>query len=93
MDGQKTLGGANPLTRQSEILLSAGLLGVLVVLLIPLPTFLLDMFLAGNLAITILLLLITISVTQPLEISVFPSLMLLMTLLETYYSLLVTYAC
>ncbi|MCA9215888.1 MAG: FHIPEP family type III secretion protein [Planctomycetales bacterium] len=80
MDGQKTLGGANPLTRQSEILLSAGLLGVLVVLLIPLPTFLLDMFLAGNLAITILLLLITISVTQPLEISVFPSLLLLMTL-------------
>lgn len=66
--------------RQSEMLLSMGLLGVLIVLLIPLPTFLLDMFLAGNLAITVLLLLITISVAQPLEISVFPSLLLLLTL-------------
>lgn len=78
MDGIKSNGGI--LQRQSETLLSAGLLGVLVVLLVPLPTFLLDMFLTGNLAITILLLLITISVAHPLEISVFPSMLLLLTL-------------
>ncbi|MFC1758369.1 flagellar biosynthesis protein FlhA [Planctomycetota bacterium] len=78
MDGIKSNGGV--LQRQSETLLSAGLLGVLVVLLVPLPTFLLDMFLTGNLAISILLLLITISVAHPLEISVFPSMLLLLTL-------------
>jgi len=77
MDGLKS---NTSLLRQSEFLLSVGLLGVLITLLIPLPTFLLDMFLAGNLAITILLLLITITVAQPLEISVFPSLLLLLTL-------------
>lgn len=77
MDGLKN---NTSLLRQSEFLLSVGLLGVLITLLIPLPTFLLDMFLAGNLAVTILLLLITVTVAQPLEISVFPSLLLLLTL-------------
>ena len=67
------------LTR-SETLLSLALLGVLVVLLIPLPPFLLDVLLTVNLSITILLLLVVLGVTRPLEISVFPSLLLLMTL-------------
>ena len=66
--------------RYSETMLSVGLLGVLVVLLIPLPPVLLDMLLAANLAFSILLLLITLGVKQPLEVSVFPSLLLLLTL-------------
>lgn len=52
----------------------------LVILIVPLPTFLLDMFLATNLAIGILLLLITLNARRPLDVSVFPSLLLLMTL-------------
>ncbi len=66
--------------RRSETLLSVALLAVLVVLLVPLPTILLDMLIALNLGITILLLLITLSAKQPLDISVFPSVLLLMTL-------------
>ena len=65
---------------RSETFLYFGLLGVLIVLLVPLPSFVLDMLLATNIAITILLLLITVSVTKPLEISVFPALLLLLTL-------------
>ncbi len=52
----------------------------LVVLIVPLPTFLLDMFLAMNLASAIMLLLVTLSAKRPLDVSVFPSLLLLMTL-------------
>ena len=52
----------------------------LVVLIVPLPTFLLDMFLAMNLASAILLLLVTLNAKRPLDVSVFPSLLLLMTL-------------
>lgn len=52
----------------------------LVVLIVPLPTVLLDMFLAANMAIAILLLLITLNARRPLDVSVFPSLLLLMTL-------------
>lgn len=65
---------------QSELLLSLGLLGILVVLIIPLPTVLLDTFLATNLSVSIVILLITLNIRQPLEISVFPSLLLLLTL-------------
>lgn len=70
---------ANVLQR-SELLLSAALLGLLVVFLVPLPTFLLDGLLAFNLSATILLMLITLTVRQPLEFSTFPSLLLLFTL-------------
>jgi flagellar biosynthesis protein FlhA len=52
------------------------------VLLVPLPPLLLDLLLALNLGLTVLLLLITLSATQPLDFSVFPSLLLLLTLLR-----------
>ena len=66
--------------QRSETWLSASFLMTLVVLIVPLPTFLLDMFLAMNLASAILLLLITLNARRPLDVSVFPSLLLLMTL-------------
>ncbi len=66
--------------QRSETWLSATLLMTLVVLIVPLPTFLLDMFLAMNLASAIMLLLVTLSANRPLDVSVFPSLLLLMTL-------------
>src|SRR5256885_15793496 len=68
------------LAQRSELVLAMALLGVLVVLLLPLPPLLLDLLLAFNLALTVLLLLFTLSATQPLDFSVFPSLLLLMTL-------------
>jgi flagellar biosynthesis protein FlhA len=70
------------LTRRSELILSLALLGILVVLLVPLPTLVLDLLLALNLSLTILLLIVTLSATQPLDFSVFPSVLLLMTLLR-----------
>ncbi|WP_231741061.1 flagellar biosynthesis protein FlhA [Thalassoglobus neptunius] len=57
-----------------------GLMGVLVIMLIPLPPFLLDILLASNLTLTILLLLVTMGARQALDLSVFPSLLLLLTL-------------
>ncbi|AMV25627.1 Flagellar biosynthesis protein FlhA [Gemmata sp. SH-PL17] len=69
----------NPLLR-SELLLSVALLGLLVIFLVPLPTLVLDLLLAFNISATILLLLVTLTVKQPLEFSTFPSLLLLFTL-------------
>jgi flagellar biosynthesis protein FlhA len=65
---------------RSELVLSAALLGVLIVLLVPLPPALLDLLLALNLGLTVLLLLVTLGATKALDFSVFPSLLLLMTL-------------
>ncbi|MBP3960887.1 flagellar biosynthesis protein FlhA [Gemmata sp. G18] len=69
----------SPLLR-SELLLSVALLGLLVIFLVPLPTLVLDLLLAFNISATILLLLVTLTVKQPLEFSTFPSLLLLFTL-------------
>lgn len=68
------------LSQRSELVLSVALLGVLVVLLVPLPPPLLDLLLALNLSLTILLLLVTLGATKALDFSVFPSLLLLLTL-------------
>ena len=66
--------------QRSELILSLSLLGLLVVFLVPLPTFVLDLLLALNMSATVLLLLVTLTVRQPLDFSTFPSLLLLMTL-------------
>ncbi len=66
--------------QRSETWMSVAFLMTLVVLIIPLPTFLLDMFIAINLASAIMLLLITLNAKKALDVSVFPSLLLLMTL-------------
>jgi flagellar biosynthesis protein FlhA len=63
---------------------------VLAVLLVPLPTVLIDLLVALNLAMTVLLLLITLSATRPLDFSAFPSLLLLMTLFRLALSVGIT---
>ena len=69
-----------PGLQRSELILSASLFGLLIVFLVPLPTFVLDILLSLNLAATILVLLVTLTVKQPLDFSTFPSLLLLLTL-------------
>jgi len=74
--------GTAPLgiNQRSELVFPLAVMAVLVVLIVPLPTAMLDVLLTLNLSITILLLLVTLGVEQPLELSVFPSALLLLTL-------------
>ncbi|MFK7819148.1 MAG: FHIPEP family type III secretion protein, partial [Planctomycetaceae bacterium] len=65
---------------RSDAALSLSLLAILMLLLVPLPSALLDMLLVLNLGVAILLLLVTLNARRPLELSVFPSLLLLLTL-------------
>ncbi|MCY2989206.1 MAG: flagellar biosynthesis protein FlhA [Planctomycetota bacterium] len=68
------------LKQRSEWVLPLAVMVLLAVLVVPLPTPLLDLMLSVNLALTLLLLLVVLGVKQPLEISVFPSVLLFMTL-------------
>ena len=52
----------------------------MVVILMPLPTVMMDLLLAGNIALAVVILLTTIHVATPLEFSVFPTLLLATTL-------------
>lgn len=53
---------------------------IVLFLLIPLPPFLLDVFLIINISLALIILLITMNIHEPLEFSIFPSLLLITTL-------------
>jgi flagellar biosynthesis protein FlhA len=53
---------------------------IVLFLIIPLPTFLLDFLLIINIGLSILILMITMNITEALEFSIFPSLLLITTL-------------
>lgn len=53
---------------------------IVLFLLIPLPPFLLDVFFIINISLALIILLITMNIREPLEFSIFPSLLLITTL-------------
>ncbi len=68
--------------RLTQLILPVTMVGAIVVLLVPLPPFLLDLFLAANITLSVLILLTTLSIRTPLEFSSFPTLLLATTLLR-----------
>jgi flagellar biosynthesis protein FlhA len=67
---------------RGEIALAAGVLGILAIMLVPLPPFLLDMLLAVSIILSILVLMTALMIKKPLEFTSFPSVLLLATLLR-----------
>ncbi|HIA20410.1 MAG TPA: EscV/YscV/HrcV family type III secretion system export apparatus protein, partial [Planctomycetaceae bacterium] len=63
-----------------EWILPLGLIACILFILVPLPTAMMDVLLAANITIAVIILLTTISVRTPLEFSIFPSLLLATTL-------------
>jgi flagellar biosynthesis protein FlhA len=70
------------LTGQAEVWLALAVVVIVALLIVPLPPIILDALLVLSLAISILVLLVTLSVSDPLEFNIFPSLLLLVTLLR-----------
>ena len=68
--------------KHSDLLMSAGVVAVLMVMLLPLPRFLLDLLLSFNITLSIIILLVGLQIRRPLEFSVFPSVLLIVTLLR-----------
>ena len=66
--------------RLSEFGMVAGVLFVIALLVLPLPPFLLDLFLAASIASSLVILLVALYTTEPLDFSVFPTVLLLLTL-------------
>lgn len=67
-------------TKNTDLLIAFGVLAILMVMIIPLPPILLDVSLTFSLAISILILLVSIYAKNVLDFSSFPSLLLLTTL-------------
>ncbi len=68
--------------RPGAIVMPAVMIGVLALLILPIPTLLLDFLLTVNITISVLILLTSIQLKRPLDFSVFPSLLLVTTLLR-----------
>ena len=58
------------------------IIGAVLVILVPVPAFLMDLLLAGNITLAVIILMAAISARSPLDLSVFPSLLLATTLIR-----------
>jgi flagellar biosynthesis protein FlhA len=69
-------------SRPSHLLVPIAVLAVVLLMVVPLPAILLDLLLSVDIGLAVVLLLTSIYVKQPVEFSVFPSLLLLLTLIR-----------
>jgi flagellar biosynthesis protein FlhA len=68
------------MTSQADIILAMAVVGIILILIIPTAPGMLDILLAINIAFALVILLTTLYIKRPLELSVFPGLLLVVTL-------------
>jgi flagellar biosynthesis protein FlhA len=76
----KTTGGLGRILRHSDVILAIAVVGIVAMMVIPLPTVLLDVLIAFNIGLAVTVLLVSLYIETPLSFSVFPSLLLILTL-------------
>src|ERR1700728_4683776 len=85
--GPSPVSGISPLAiagflKRSELALAVGIMAILVILLLPLPPWLLDVCLAFSLSFAILILMTAVFIRKPLEFSAFPTILLVTTMMR-----------
>jgi flagellar biosynthesis protein FlhA len=75
-----TRDGLSRLARRSDIGLALGVIGILVVLVFPLPAFVLDLLLALSIILSVLILMTALFIEEPLQFSSFPTVLLIATM-------------
>ncbi len=70
------------LAKRTDLIFSLGVIGILAVLILPVPSSLLSFLIAVNLTVSMVVLLVCIYAKHPLEFSAFPSLLLITTMLR-----------
>ena len=66
--------------KNTDIIFAFGIIMVLGLMIIPLPAYLLDFLLALNISLALLILIVSLYIQSPLEISIFPGLLLVLTI-------------
>jgi flagellar biosynthesis protein FlhA len=70
------------LAGRSDIVMAFGVLTILVVMIVPLPPFILDLLLAFSIILSVLILMTALFIMAPLEFSAFPTVLLISTMLR-----------
>jgi flagellar biosynthesis protein FlhA len=65
---------------RGEVALAIGIVGIIVLLILPIPAFLLDMLLAISITSSVLILMTSLLIKKPLEFTAFPTVLLMATL-------------
>ena len=65
---------------RSDVMVAVGLISILLLMIIPLPSFLLDIFLSLNITVSLLVMIISLYTLRALDFAIFPSLLLATTL-------------
>ncbi len=73
-------GGLARIAKYSDIVVALGIITIVIMMIIPLPSFLLDLLLSLNITFALVIVMIAVYNTEPLQFSVFPSLLLITTL-------------
>ncbi|HMK79352.1 MAG TPA: FHIPEP family type III secretion protein, partial [Xanthobacteraceae bacterium] len=76
------LGQIVDVLKRGDIALAIGVMTILVVLILPLPPVLLDLFLAVSIILSVLILMTALFIHAPLEFSAFPTVLLIATMLR-----------
>ena len=63
-----------------EFVVPIGVLGIVMAMITPLPPFLMDVLISANITLSVIVLLVSLYITKPVDFSVFPTTLLLMTL-------------
>jgi flagellar biosynthesis protein FlhA len=77
-----TLRQVGAFARRSDLLLAVAVMTILVVLIFPLPAVLLDLLLAISIILSVLILMTALFIEDPLEFTVFPTVLLIATMLR-----------
>jgi len=68
------------IAKYSDVILALGVIGILIVMIMPVPTAVMDLLLALNSTIALMILLVSMYITHPLQFSVFPGFLLIITI-------------
>ena len=85
-----SLAQINKSLRSTDIGLAVGIMGIIVVLILPLPPMLLDLLLAVSIVFSVLILMTALFIQTPLEFSSFPTVLLIATMLRLALNLATT---
>jgi len=78
--GPQAVSGFRRLAGHTDLLLAAGVVLIIALMVVPIPPLVLDLLLSANITMAVLILMVSMYLLHPLELSVFPGLLLLLTL-------------
>ena len=90
METKKLQSFLSAITRRNDVMLAGFLVMIIAMMVLPMPTWLVDTFVAFNMTVAVVLLMISVYIASPLAFSAFPAVLLLSTLFRLALSITTT---